>query len=389
MRAHIMFALLLVVAAPARLWADATDDAEQLKAEATQTLKANAAKTVPPQDYAMAIYRLEKAQSVLLEAGQTNTSLAQEVNSALFWARRCSNVFIVKELEKIHASNPPLKLASETKRKAAKALGQGEIDLQEEAKAAFLEAQEFAKAHKNDDYMVGLRYFQMAAEHPGTDYALKAMTLAAEAQMRFAINSGTVKEEIPDTPEMKPVQQAEALVADGKLEAAFELYKASIKLKDTLLAHRKFGHAFFRRAQQMKDELNADFEAFAPQYKAAYDSSFIQEGHGKTAQKRFNPESPGLAAANTKYKELLKRANDALVRYMYAQWEFEKVLKLAPGGKDFDAAAYQAMSVSARPDSKYKAQEALRKFLKDYQPANETERLIYEFCKTELERLGK
>ena len=35
------------------------------------------------------------------------------------------------------ASNPPLKLASETKPKGAKALGQGEIDLQEEAKAAF------------------------------------------------------------------------------------------------------------------------------------------------------------------------------------------------------------------------------------------------------------
>lgn len=369
-------------------WADPLEDADQLRKEATETLKANAKQTVPPQDYAMAVYRLEKAQSILQEAGEAKGALPQEVNAALFWARRCSNVHIMKELDKIHASNPPLKLASESKRQARK-LGQGEIDIQEEAKAAFEEAQEFAKAHKRDDYMVALRYFQMANEHPGTDYAMKAMSLAAEAQMRFAINTGVMKEELPDTPEMKPVKEGDALAAKGELEKAFELYKASIKMKDTLIAHRRLGHAYFLRAQQMKDGVNTKFEEFAPKYKEAYEAAWYMVGHGPTAQKGFNANHPAWLAARQRHAALLKEASDAMLRYMYGQWEFEKVLKMASGNKDFDAAAYTALSLTARLDNRIKALDTMRKFLKDYEPSSETERFVYEFCKTEMERAGK
>lgn len=382
-------ALILLTALHGSVWAEALDDAQQLRDEAIATLKVNAAKTVPPNDYAMAIYRLEKAQSILQAAGEAKGGLPEEVNSALFWARRCSNVAIVKELEKIHASNPPLKLASETKRREGKAKGAGELDTQEDARTAFDAAQEFAKTHKNDDYMIALRFFQMANEFPGTDYAVKAMTLATQAQMRFAINTGTMKEELPDTPEMKPVKDADALVAEGNIEKAFELYKQSMKLKDTLIAHRRLGHACFLRAQQMKDDVNAKLEALAPDYKAAYDGAFVTEGRGGSARKIFIPENPGWVAAQKRYRDLVLQSNEAMMRYTYGQWEFEKVLKMVPGGKDLDAAAYTAMSLSARADNKLKAVDYLRKFLKDYQPANETEKLIYEFCKTELERMGK
>src|SRR3569623_390193 len=101
-----------ILVAPVAL-ADGQDDAEQLKEEAKEVIRANSNKSVPPKDYAMAIYRLEKAQSILEAAHDSNSALAQEVNTQLFWARRCSNVNIIKELDKIHAENPPLKLASQ------------------------------------------------------------------------------------------------------------------------------------------------------------------------------------------------------------------------------------------------------------------------------------
>jgi hypothetical protein len=389
MRSHIAIALVLVLATPA--WAGPLDDAAQLKDEAMATLKANAAKTVPPQDYAMAIYRLEKAQSILEAVGENGGSLPQEVNSALFWARRCSNVNIVKELEKIHASNPPLKLASQTKRLrgAGKGARPGELDTQDEALQAFQDAESFANAHKDDDYMIALRFFQMANEFPGNDYAVKAMTLAAEAQMRFAIKNGATKEELPDAPEMAPVREADELVAQGELEKAFDKYKASIKLKETIIAHRRLGHAYFHRAQQMKDQVNAKFVEFAPQYKAAYEGAFTTEGRGGSARRIFNPANAGWMGAQKQLQALQVQGKDAMVRYLYAQWEFEAILKLAQGNKDFDAAAYAAMALSARMDNRTKSLDWLKKFLKDYEPANETERFIYEYCKTEFERISK
>src|SRR5262245_12250997 len=111
--AIVLLVLLAAITQGSRAFCEVEDDVEELKKEATATLKANSVKTVPFADYAMAIYRLEKAQSLLEEAKDTSSGLAQEVNSALFWARRCSNVNIMKELDKIHAASPPLKLASQ------------------------------------------------------------------------------------------------------------------------------------------------------------------------------------------------------------------------------------------------------------------------------------
>ncbi|HYF50052.1 MAG TPA: tetratricopeptide repeat protein [Planctomycetota bacterium] len=380
--------LAAVLVSGARVaYADGVEDAEQLKDEAKETIRTHSTKPVPPKEYAMAIYKLEKAQSLLETEGQNTGALAEEINTQLFWARRCSTIHIIKELDKIHAENPPLKLASKEKKKKTEDGEMVEADPLAEAKAAFEAAEAFAKAHSADDYLVSLRWFQMANEYPGNDYAMKAMSLARDAQMRYAVKNGSFKEELPDTPEMKPIRDGDALVEQGKYEQATEVYKQSIKIKDNMTAHRRLGQTFFRRAQQMKDELMPKFDSITSELKAATDGAYVTVGSGKSTPKVFNPNYPPLVAAKKKHQDLLTQANQAMVRYLYAQWEFEKVLKMAEGNRDFDAAAYIAVSLSARPEEKGRAVPALQKFLKEYEPFNDLERFIYEYCKTELERL--
>jgi hypothetical protein len=368
------------------------DDVRQLKDEATATLKANSIKTVPFADYAMAIYRLEKAQSMLEQAKDTESGLAQEINSALFWARRCSNVNILKELDKIHASSPPLKLASQDpKPKAEKKMVAAdeleEVDAQKDAKAAFEAAQEFAKTHADDDFMVAMRWFEMVNKYPGTDYSMKAVGLAREAQLRFAAKSGAGKKEeiVGEGPELKPIEEGDKLCDAGKLLLAIESYKASLRVKDNILAHRRLGHTYYKYAQQRKDEINKEFDDFVPQYKAAYDASWEKVGqHGK----KFNELSPVWLAAKRKHSDIINEANGVLMIYASGQYEFEKILKLSPNNRDFDAAAYLGVSLSARIDSKMRATTHLKSFLKDYEPSDDIERFIYEYCKTELQRIS-
>lgn len=396
--AMVWLGLASAVAQCSLAYCDLEDDVRQLRDEATATLKANSIKTVPFADYAMAIYRLEKAQSMLEEAKDTASGLAQEINSALFWARRCSNVNILKEVDKIHASSPPLKLASQEKPKDSpkteKTVGPDElpeVDVQKDAKAAFESAQEFAKSHADDDYMIAMRYFEMVNKFPGTDYLMKAVNLAREAQVRFANKNGatsakSVKEEIPgDGPEMKAIKDGDKFAEAGKFLQATEAYKRSLLAKDTIAAHRKLGHAYYQYAQQRKDEVNKEFEDFVPQYKAAYDASWEKVGqHGK----QFNPLTPAWLAAKRKHSDIMNEAQQVLSIYASGQWEFEKILKIAPNNKDFDAAAYLGISLSARPDSKSRAQAHLKAFLKDYEPADDIERFIFEYCKTELDRIS-
>ena len=388
----------IVAVAATRTWCDdkVEDDAQQLRDEATEILKHNSAKTVAPSEYAMAIYRLEKAQSILETAHDNDCPLAQEVNSALFWARKCSNVIIMKELDKIHAANPALKLASQEKPKAPaekKMVAEGDappdVDTHEEVRAAFAQVEEFAKNHDGDDYVIAMRYFQFVNEFPGTDYSLKAVMLANEAQMRFAVKNGVgPKEELnADSPEGKLIADGDKLAKEKKFEAAIAKYKDSLHAKDTIVGHRKLGHAFYQRAQQRKEEINKDYEDFLPKYQEAYKASFYREGTSRNNPPKFNPLTPIWQAAKKRHGEILAEADHVWTIYIYGQWEFEKILKIAPDHKDFDAAAYEGITLSARAEDKGKAVAYLTKFLKEYEPTNDMEKFVYEYCKTELDRI--
>jgi len=378
-------------------WADATTDAEKLKDDALDILKANANRQASDAQYASCIFKLEQAQSILEKAKDDSSPLAQEVSSSLFWARRFSNVAILRELDKLRggaAMPPPVKKSEPAKPAVAK---KGEEDeeaepppLMAEAKKAFTAAESFAQSHSSDDYAVALRWFQVANEHPGTDYAMKALELARQAQVRFSAKS-VPEDVLPDTPEMKFVKDGDAMVKANKFEEAVALYLSSIKTKDNMVAHRKLGHLYYQRAQTLKDELLPQFETNEANWRKARKEAYVMVKTLGGMKRKFNPNYPPLVDANKKQTDLVKQASVSIANYDKAYEEFRAVLKLAPNGKDLDAAGHQALCLTVKGDmnARQRGRTLINSVLADYTPANDVERNIYEFCKTELARINK
>jgi tetratricopeptide (TPR) repeat protein len=378
-------------------FADPTDDATKLKAEAVDILKANSNREASPAQYASCILKLEQAQQILEKAKQDDTQLAQEVSSTLFWARRFSDVNVLKELDKLRggAAMPPPVKKSEPPKVVAKAPNPEEPDEEPDtvtaAKKAFESAQKFEREKAGDDYAIALRWFQMANEHSGTDYALKALESARAAQSRFAAKSATkVSDDLPDTPENKLLREADGLAAAGKYEAAFAIYQSSLKIKDSSEGHRRLGRAYFKRAQQIKDEFTPEYESLEAQRRAAWKEAWTVRRFGSGSRRVFNPRHPPLVEAMNAQKELVKKAYVSIEHYRKAEGEFKAVLKAAPNGKDLDAAGHACicLSVQGDPMVRSRAKTQLTAFLAEYKPVTDLERSLYEFCKTELQRIG-
>jgi len=381
--------------------ADASGDAAKLKDEALEILKANTDKQASNTQYATCIYKLEQAQGLLEKAGDNNSSLAQEVSSSLFWARRFSNIQIINEVEKLRKSGGAIASAPPKKVEPAKPVTKPvdpDDDSNEppailaEAKKAYDAAEKYAQGNAKDDYAVALRWFQVANEHPGTDYALKAMQLAQAAQTRFAAKSAKMPlEDLGTAPEMLLVKEADAMVAQGKFEESTAVYLSSIKMKESQIAWRKLGHAYFNRAQQLKDALLPQFESNEKAWREARKGAFKMVRTLSGQRKKYDPAYPPLVEATKKQVELVKDANVAIAYYDKAHDAFKAVLRLAPTKKDLDAAAHQALCLSVKGDSNARGRGRIMivQLLSDYQPANDLERSIYEFCKTELARINK
>jgi hypothetical protein len=390
----LLFTITLFAAA---VNADPGADAKMLKDEAMVTLRASANGKSTPDEYAECIVKLEKAQAILEGSKDNDSVLAQEVNSALFWARRFSNLEISKAVEKLHggaSAHKPSPKPAEPAQKPAESIP--EAKQLAEAKAAFDAAEKFAKTRAGDDYAVALRWFEMANTHSGTEYALKALELGREAQGR--VNKGTqqsvdaAKPADPrqeNTPEMELVRKADGLASAGQLDQAIASYKASIKLKDTAIAEGSLAHVYFRRAEQMSDELGPQFKKLEPAYQQAYKNAWQRRTVGGTSMTVFNENDPGWVDAQRRYRDLQQKLDEATRAYVNAGSCFEAVLKLSPDKRDFDAAGYCGICLARRADSRFRASDTLRKFLKEYPPADDDQRFLYEFCKSELERLAK
>src|SRR5579862_3796710 len=101
MKKHsLLFVLVLIARAVL-----ANPEAEQLKDDALEILKANANRQATSEQYATCIYKLEKAQAILEAVHDNDSALAQEVSSSLFWARKFSDVRVMAALDKLHAAN--------------------------------------------------------------------------------------------------------------------------------------------------------------------------------------------------------------------------------------------------------------------------------------------
>jgi tetratricopeptide (TPR) repeat protein len=395
---------LLIAVLPATLllasnaWADPQEEARALKEESLKILKATTDRDAAPEEMAKCIFNLEKASSVLEAANDTDSDLAREVNSELYWARKRSTLAVDAALDKLHGVagvKAPVspKKPEPAKPSVAKADPNEPADPtagMEAVRAAYQDAEKFAKAHASDDYVVSLHWFQMASLHPGTDLSLKALTLAREAQERFkAGNSTAKKDDIPDTPEMKLMLEADALAKAKQFDKAFTLYQESLKTKETLIAHRKLGQAYFGKAQQVKDEVIKKCETTYAKLREAYKSAFRMVTSLAGTRRVFNPNDPNYKTALHNYQAAYKEGDVALDLFDKAQAEFRAVLKLAPGGKDLTAAGLTGICIAQRPDARFRARQYLLGFLKDYKSGNDDELTIYEYCKTELERVTK
>lgn len=392
-RLTLVFSLLLLAGF---VFADPLDDAAKLKADAVDILKANSNREASPAQYASCILKLEQAQQILDKAKQEDSPLAQEVSSTLFWARKFSDVHVMKELDKLRGGAPlppPVAKKTEPAKPAAKANPDEpdeEPDTVTAAKKAFEAAQKFEREKAGDDYAIALRWFQMANEHSGTDYALKALESARLAQSRFAAKSATkISDDLPDTPENKLLRQADGLAAAGKYEEAFAIYQESLKAKETIEGHRHLGRAYYKRAQQIKDEFTPEYESLEAQRRAAWKEAWTVRRFGSGTRRVFNPRHPPLVEAMNAQKELVKKAYVSIEHYRKAEGEFKNVLKMAPNGKDLDAAGHACicLSVQADPMVRSRAKTQLTAFLAEYKPVTDLERSLYEFCKTELQRI--
>jgi len=358
-----------------------------------QILKAHASDSVNPEDYALAIFKLERAQTLLDTAHDTDSALAQEVNTSLFWARKFSNVAVMNALDKLKggsgagAIKPHSTISSKPATPAKQPPGQPaeppEMILARQAADAYKQAEQYVSAHPGDDFSASLRWFQMASQFPGTDYAMKAIQNAQQLQHRFT--GAAEKEEIPDTPEMAIMKSADELAAKAKYEDSFTLYRQSLKMNETTLAHRHFAKACFSRAQQINEELKPKYDDLYSRYNGVWQGSWRTTPYGKA----FDNDSPGLKAWNRERDGLRKESDVAQRQYMEAEHSFKQILKLSPEQKDFEAAGYLGLCQTVRPYTKSQGMRAIQDFLKDYTPQNDAQRVLSEYCKAEMERCRK
>jgi hypothetical protein len=162
-------------------------------------------------------------------------------------------------------------------------------------------------------------------------------------------------------------------------------------VKPTATANRKLGHAYFKRAQQIKEELMPKFDPAREAIIAASKNAWVEVRTMRGTFRRFNAHDPAYVDAWRKYNDLVKQANVAFDYYTKAKTAFQAVLKLSPKEKDLDAAGHIGLCLSVKPDPylRPEAKKWMRDFLKDYKPANFLERSVYEYCKTEYERICK
>ncbi|MBI3828001.1 MAG: hypothetical protein HY291_00695 [Planctomycetes bacterium] len=356
-----------------------------MRDEATAIQKAYGEGRATPEEYAVGILKLEQALNMLEKAGDNNSTLAQDITSQYFWAKRFSNVYVIKALEALRAKGgvaPPTRF---DKQRVPRNPGDPAADPfaeQMDAKKAFEEAVAYSEQRKGEEMAIARRFFQMAGEWPGTDFGTKAMGFARDAILRYANKGGAQEEKLPDSPEMELVKKADALIAEGKFRDAFPLYMNSIRQKETETAHRHLGRAQFNFAQKMREDILADWEAFAPKLEEARKNAFIKNGKDRV----FDPQNANYVAALGERQKLIARVNDAKAAFSSAQRAFESVLRLSSEKKDLEAAAYVALCMRGA-ERVTDAKAYLQKFVKDYGPKNDYERILVEYGKIELEGL--
>lgn len=385
-----------------------TEDARTLKNDAIKLLQAGSNAETDPKACAEAVAKLQNAQQILEGLNQNQTALAQEVNAALFWAKKFTVIQMAPRVSAskkdagpsapVVAQEPVKKPAEKEATSAAPAEGTLGTMSAANARVKFEAAALFAKEHPEDDFVLALRWFQAADELAGTEYAAKALTLAREAQERNlakqTVAQNVKKDELPDTPGNRLLKEADELAASGKYTESFPVYTRAMALSPSTSARRKYGMAYFKYAQQLKDKLAPEMEAAEEAYARARQDARDQGGApgGRFGRRRpGSADSPALTEAKRKLEALKGRIAEADGYYDKAWEQFKKAIDASPGRRNLDAAASAALCLSLKFNLAVKdaAILALEEVLNEYKPGNDVERTLYEFCRSEHARLTK
>lgn len=363
MRIQMIVAIpLLIVAAAA--FGSTVDDARQLQSEANAILRASNGQVADPKVYADAVRKLEKAQLLLDQAEKEKVpgieSLEQEVGSALFWARRFSNVQVADELH--HGKSDPVKPPEPSKPADPNAV-----------EAEYKKTEQFESEHKGDDYAIALRWFQFSSEHSGTDYGLKGLARAREAQSRYtAAQEAKKNASQPQSEDAKLITAGNALYDEKKYDEALAKYNEAKKIADTTLVERRIGHTFVEQGHVIRDDYSTKYRQLQSQFAAA-------QSRGDRA---------GMSNLAAQVKALNPLADKALKLYDSAEIAFLKGLELAKG-KDLECEGHIAFVMWDRgPSHRVSAKTKLGTFLDKYQAANDEERTILDFAKTLYRMVG-
>ncbi|MCZ7649599.1 MAG: hypothetical protein M5U26_30785, partial [Planctomycetota bacterium] len=378
------------------------------KNEALEVLKRGSALDIDPAQYAACVVKLETALDELEASGKGESELAQEVSSALYWARKFATLEHIEKIRTAEGRQAPREAKPAEARKPAEPApdpetpalpGGPDFARQEAAKKKFEAGEAFARAHAADDYAIGLRWFQVSEETAGTDYALKALALAREAQKRYATQQlakgGDPIDGDPIDGPRKPAlpenfTAAQALADAGKHAEAVAGFERLARTDSGAAVQRALARAYFSRAQQMKEELLPRYEAMAKEWKdAVAQSTKTVRTVGGRSYKKFDPNAPAMREVQAKAAALTKAGQEAIGFYEKAAGAFRRVLDASPGKQDLEAAASIALCSSVRGDpyARMRARKELAGFLDEYKPKNDGERTLYEFCKSELARI--
>lgn len=386
--------LALFAGGAGRAHASAVEDAQALQKEANQLLRQASQGETDAKVYAQAVFKLQKAEQLLEKAGggAAVEQMQSEIAAAIFWARRFANINVIHELEKgdtgggttpatppasgkpddqpkePEPAKPPETPAPPPPPEPAKPADTKPVD-EKSAEAAYKSAEAFEGAHKDDDHLVAMRWFQVAEGFPGSEWSLRALAKAREAQAR-------VKTKL-DAEKMASMSPDEKLIAEGdvflnqkKYLEALRKYQDSQNLKNTTLAARRIGDTYLQVGFNLRDD-------FTPKY--------------LELMRRFNEaRSRGQSAVANGYAQQARNLNatlgkDVLHNYNQAMKSYEKGLSIAAGSDVICELQIGILNYwMKRPGP---AKSTITRALEKYQPQNDEERTVMESARTLLPRI--
>lgn len=365
------FALLLLVFAYAFSGiscAETLEDARTLKKEADETLRKASGMSADPKTYADAVRKLEKASDILDEIAKTDPKAAEpmieEITAALFWARKFANIEASNELnkdkEQVHVTKP-----SQPAPPPAAAVPDA-------AEKEFKKAEEFESGHKGDDYAIALRWFQVADKCTGTDWSVRALQRAQEAQARYRASQASDKKD--ETPDGKLIAEGDALQQQQKPKEALAKYLDAKKVVDTVLAERRIGNAHLTIGYQGRDEYAKQYLPLQKRYQDA-----LRRGNAAEANNLRQQAASMVARLKPLESSILKSYQDA-------EAAFKRGLDLAKN-KDLDCEAHLAILQFDRKN-RGSARIMFLEVIQKYPPANDEDRTLIEYCKSLLRMTG-